>query len=490
MTLFKRIIALIVFASTVLTAIACAENTDTDEHITERITESTTDDGRIYPDLPEETFDNKEFWILQWYRGENHPHNYFEYYVEEEIGEVLNDAIYFRNKTIEDRYKVVIKADGVENPAETIRMSTASFDFKHHFVADIPRRLLGYSMSGEYLELSTIPYLDISKPWWNENSQKAFSMNGRLYVISGDYVLYEKQRVFAIIFNRDMADEFHLGDLYAVAQKGNWTVEEMLRCVKIVTEDVNSDGWMDYDDDRFGFMSGSYTYISSLLFGMGNRFSEKDSEDIPYMVAKSERMYDSIEKLSGVIFSDNTLWGEVVTNNWVKAHSPAFVFNSGNTLFYHEILYDARNMDTDIEYGILPQPKYDSEQTDYYTTVQYGNSGAIAIPKNNNDLDFTGIILEALAAESRYTTYPTFVETVLKVKDTPDEQAKKMLDVIFDGIVYDVADAFDFGGIVNIFNNKLYHSKQNNMYSNYDNIERYILDALEDTVDRYEELEY
>jgi hypothetical protein len=296
--------------------------------------------------------------------------------------------------------------------------------------------------------------------------------------------------VFAIILNRDRAEEFHLGDLYAVAQKGNWTVEEMLRCVKIVTEDVNSDGWMDYDDDRFGFMSGSYTYISSLLFGMGNRFSEKDSEDIPYMVAKSERMYDSIEKLSGVIFSDNTLWGEVVTNNWVKAHSPAFVFNSGNTLFYHEILYDARNMDTDIEYGILPQPKYDSEQTDYYTTVQYGNSGAIAIPKNNNDLDFTGIILEALAAESRYTTYPTFVETVLKVKDTPDEQAKKMLDVIFDGIVYDVADAFDFGGIVNIFNNKLYHSKQNNMYSSYDNIERYILDALEDTVDRYEELEY
>lgn len=488
--MLKRIIAALILASVMLSAMSCVQNSVDGDETTEELTETQPDDERIYPDLPEETFDNKEFWLLQWYRGEGHPHNYFEYYVEEELGEVLNDAIYFRNKTIEDRYDVVIKADGVENPAETIRTSIASFDFKYHFVADIPRRLLAYSTNGEYLELNGIPYIDTSMPWWNENSQKAFSMNGRLYVISGDYVLYEKQRVFAIIFNRDMAEEFHLPDLYQTAEKGNWTVDEMLRCVKIVTEDVNSDGWMDYNDDRFGFMSGSYTYISSLLFGMGNRFSEKDAEDIPYMVAKSEKMYDSIEKIGGVVFSNDTLWGEVVTNNWTKAHSPAFVFNSGNALFYHEILYDARSMDTDIEYGILPLPKYDNEQEDYYTTVQYGNSGAIAIPKNNNDLEFTGIMLEALSAESRYTTFPTFVETVLKVKETPDEQAKKMLDIVFDGIVYDVADAFDFGGIAYIMNEKLYRTKQNNFYSSYDNIERYIEDALEQTVDRYKDLEF
>ena len=486
----NRVMAILILAGTVLTAISCASASDVTDGVSEESGEEITQDGRIYPDLPDDTYDNKEFWILQWYRGEGHPHNYFEYYVEEEIGEVLNDTIYARNKAIEDRYDVVIKADGVENPAETVRMMTASFDFKYHVLADIPRRLLSYSTNGEYLELNGIPYLDTSMPWWNENSQKAFSMNGRLYVMSGDYVLYEKQRVFVVIYNRDMAEQFHLPDLYVTAEKGEWTVEQMLRYVKAVTEDLNSDNRMNYDDDRFGFMSGSYTYISSLLFGMGNRFSEKDGEDIPYMVAKSERMYDSIEKLGGVIFSNDTLWGEVVTNNWVKAHSPAFVFNSGNVLFYHEILYDARKMDTDVEYGILPQPKYDEQQDGYYTTVQYGNSGAIAIPKSNTDLEFTGIILEALAAESRYTTYPTFVETVLKVKDTPDEQAKKMLDIIFDGIVYDVADAFDFGGIVNVFNNKLYQTKQNNMYSNYDNIERYILDALEATVERYKDLEY
>lgn len=62
--------------------------------------ETEVSDTRIYPDLPEKNFAGAEFRLMQWYRGENHMHNYFEFYSEGENGEILNDTVYKRNRTI------------------------------------------------------------------------------------------------------------------------------------------------------------------------------------------------------------------------------------------------------------------------------------------------------------------------------------------------------------------------------------------------------
>ncbi|MDD4773871.1 MAG: hypothetical protein PHZ09_09770 [Eubacteriales bacterium] len=443
---------------------------------------------RLYPDLPEENFDGSEFRLMQWFRGENHIHNYFEYYTESEDGEVLNDTVYARNRTIEEKYNIIITAEGAEDPSKTCITLINAGDFRYHFCADIPQRLAVNSISGYFYELNSVPYLDISMPWRNGRAQKGFSVGGKLYIITGDYVLYEKQRVFAMFFNRDMADDYNLPDLYRTSADGNWIVELLNDYTALTSSDLNGDGNMVHSDDRFGVLSGSYTYISALLFGMGNTMSAKDEEDMPVLSLNNERLIESIDNISDIIFGKNIAWGEIVTDNWSSAHSPQFMFEEGRAMFYYEVIQVARMLDTDIAYGIIPLPKYDYGQDDYLTTIQYGNSGAISIPVNNPEIEMTGILLEALAAESTYTTLPVFIEVVLKTKKAPDERAPLMLDIIYKGIVYDIVEAFDFGKVTALLNKDLYDAKANNFMSGYAAREEAIQSALGKTIEAYQNI--
>ena len=89
---------------------------------------------------------------------------------------------------------------------------------------------------------------------------------------------------------------------------------------------------------------------------------------------------------------------------------------------------------SDIEYGFLPMPKLDEHQDEYITgsnDVPYG------VPVTNKDLDFTGFMLEAMAAEGHRTILPAYFEVALKQKFASDEESAKMLDIIAEGRVID-----------------------------------------------------
>jgi len=60
------------------------------------------------------------------------------------------------------------------------------------------------------------------------------------------------------------------------------------------------------------------------------------------------------------------------------------------------------------------------------------------VPSNAPNPERTGIILEALAAESRNTVIPAYKETCLKTKFARDDESLGMLDIIFDNVVVDL----------------------------------------------------
>lgn len=101
------------------------------------------------------------------------------------------------------------------------------------------------------------------------------------------------------------------------------------------------------------------------------------------------------------------------------------------------------------EFGILPLPKYSDDQKNYCSPVQCYGGSVISVPLNAEDTSRTGIILEALSAESRYTVIPAFYDIVLKNKNTRDEQSKEMLDIILDTRIYDVGVFYDFAHFPN-----------------------------------------
>ncbi|MBQ3126277.1 MAG: hypothetical protein IJC15_04335, partial [Clostridia bacterium] len=102
---------------------------------------------------------------------------------------------------------------------------------------------------------------------------------------------------------------------------------------------------------------------------------------------------------------------------------------------------NAANMES--EYGIVPNPKFDETQENYYHCPDIHTS-MVTIPSANatEDLERLGILLEALAYESHKTTYPAYYETIIKLRRAVVPELGEMMDIIKDSINYELSDQF------------------------------------------------
>jgi hypothetical protein len=55
----------------------------------------------------------------------------------------------------------------------------------------------------------------------------------------------------------------------------------------------------------------------------------------------------------------------------------------------------------------------------------------MAVPVTFSDLERTGIVLEALCAESRARVRPAYYDKMLKTKIARDDESEEMLDIMF-----------------------------------------------------------
>lgn len=121
-------------------------------------------------------------------------------------------------------------------------------------------------------------------------------------------------------------------------------------------------------------------------------------------------------------------------NDTVYSRNYTVVFTGGwfgDTDFYREV---------DFDFGVLPYPKYDEEQTNYQTRVGTG-APVVAIPVTTKDPSMVSAVLEVMSAEGYYQMRPAYFDTALKNKYSRDEQTREMIDLITGNI------SVDFGTI-------------------------------------------
>jgi hypothetical protein len=117
------------------------------------------------------------------------------------------------------------------------------------------------------------------------------------------------------------------------------------------------------------------------------------------------------------------------------------------------------------EYGMLPLPKWDENQTNYYT-MSPGEHTVLAVPKTVKDVEFVGTIVEALSAESYKQVTPTLYEIALKTRYLRDNESKEILDIIIDGRMYEFGYLYDgFQGFAFMLSGML--GQNNNNFESY-----------------------
>lgn len=445
--LFAAILSGLVFIS--LIAGCAADDPDTSAETTAAGEITAEEETRIYPDLPDVKYDGYEYtfysWLIEDWR------TWLDIDTDELDGEIINDAVYNRNLTIENKYDVKITCiydQYLTYEANVTKNVRAGDDFADVLLSmghDIPRL---YNQNVFY-NLLNVPHLGFDKPWWDQNATESFTLAGYMPFGVSDLTLLDKGVTSCVYFNKQLAQDYSLGNLYELVYNNEWVFDKIIELGKKVSQDINGDSVYD-QNDIFGLVCDDDP-VFMLFNGGGGRHITKDGEGYPQLSFANEYNFTMIKYYLESIMYDETLTYNASFNDTIKKAYDMFADNQGLFLFmYLNTAVRLRNMETD--FGILPIPKYQASQDNYGCAVSVFGTNLISVPLTSQDLDRTGVILEALSAESRYTVIPAFYDVVLKDKFTRDVESTDMLDIIISSRVYDVGD---FYGLANFPDNFL-----------------------------------
>ena len=455
----KKTLALILSALMLFSFSACSENSsDTgetkagSETTTQTSTEETTSedvaDERIKPDIPESAdFNGDDIRFLHWYvSGWEETVRYNrDIYSEGLNGEAINDAVYNRNIKIEDAYKVNISLDCqvVADVASIVIQQVTSGDTTYDVVYQVLSNAPMLIQKSYFHNLLEVPNIDLEKPWWDQNCVNSLSTNGILPLASTSINVNDKDATAAIAFNKTFAANNQLEDIYTLVREGKWTYDKLAELAELCYNDSNGDGTMT-PDDIYGFLGGR-DVIDSLYHGSGSQFVTKNEDDEFAFTFGTERDIDAVCKGIDIV---NSAW--YFNHHAWSNQSDIFyrqLFETGHGLFFWMRLDDVTNMRAgDADFGIIPIPKYEEAQDNYYSLVSQHTTGLMSIPITcaGDALEELGIILEAMAAESHYTLIPEYIETSLKTKNSRDAESADMLDIIISNRVFDPMNVYAF----------------------------------------------
>lgn len=385
------------------------------------------DDG-----LPDVNYDGADCRVGYLDNQSDADHILVDDWIAEELnGEAINDSVYNRNQTVAERFHVAMRMIPVAASAfaDTVSQQVMADEDVYDLLVLHNASFTKLLYTGAFLRLDELDALDFTKPWWCADSVSSYSYDGRLYCANGmatavSMVGYTN----AVFFNKDMAAEYSLENLYDVVREGRWTAEYFKKVCADVYVDVNGDGKANAGD-RLGIHI-PYGPVHGYVWNLGGKYVDT-VDGTPTLQIGTERM----EKLYET-FREMLTWDGVFQK---KGWEPD-IYIKGNTLFAQCCLtWGDGFRELDFASGILPAFKLDETQP-FYTTG--GGGSPQAILTTNRDPQRAAILTEAINAESYKQVIPAVYEQTARHKLAPDEDSTEMIDLIMAHLTFDGSFVF------------------------------------------------
>lgn len=443
------------------------ETTETDTNAVETAadTESlavTDMEGRlaVTDGLPEKDFGGANYTILGYNLSGG------TMVAEELNGEAFNDAVYNRNAGVEERFQVKLQVDYDHDylaASTALKNTVLAGESTYDLVAYQYVQMGSDVVSNVYLNFRDVPYIDFEKPWWNYSTDELLTYKGRTFLALGSLSLSNISGSNCIYYNQGIAEQYELEDIFAVVNEGRWTLDKLLEFSDVVYKDVNGDGVRD-EGDQYGFvysrkgdMGGIQVYDKLIcdFDSEGNLMLDKYYD---------EKLVSIVEKLYDIQYNHPSVWSEEKWNLGID------LFVDGTVLagFGNLSMSQWGLRETEIDYAIIPIPKWDEAQEKYYTCV---GGDAQAVIQTAGDLEKIGVITEALNAESWRTCESAYYENTIKYKTARQEENIAVLDMMMENRVYDFATVYggwsEQGGGANFWIYQLLNSDSTDIASYY-----------------------
>ena len=383
-------------------------------------------------DIPEVNFNGEAFKVLI---REETKH---EMTSPEVTGDLVGDAVYNREIAVEDRLGVAIDVHTIKG----------NWDFRNDFITHVSNSILGgdhefdmimthnayiasMTLRGLATDLNELEEIDFSKKWWCQKYVENIAINGSVYSAMGDIGVSLYEYLEATYFNKKIAEEHKITDLYETVQSGNWTLAKMMEYVKQVSADLNGDGKLD-QNDLFGLAIDNHNVRYAATVWQ-TEITKETGDGKRAFNLPNERYINCYESLYHAIYDNEQVLSDASNVHGLK------MFTNDQLLFFTERLSRAAHMkEMESEYGIIPFPKYDENQTEYVSATRDSHSG-LMVANNIQNPALVGTTIEALCMYGYQEVTPAYYETTLKLKYLSDETAMSMLDLIRDNVDFDFA---------------------------------------------------
>ena len=384
-------------------------------------------DGDHSPNVPADVkFDGETFSILIGSTGQH-------MYAEEETSNIVNDTVYNDNLNVEDRFGITLNivkggydatGGGQSEATAQFRSLIEANDTTYHAFMHVQHNgMPQMTLERYFVDWNTLPYIDLEEEWWYQNITKDLCFGDKVYVMTGDYARYIDS-IDCLVFNKQIFDELGLEYPYQDVLDGTWTWDKFEELVAQGAKDLNGDGQMTKEDDRWGLVGWGYELCPALLVSSGFAPLQKDADNMPVLnqnVDEAHEIYGRIVDL----FAD----GKKAFSELQDYGGQINTFTEGRAMFKDVFMGAVTGFsECEFDFGILPYPKWD-ENSEYQN--RSSNMTALTyIPVTNANLEMTGAVLEEMAFQGAKNLTPAYFDQVLTVKNTRDVESEAMLPII------------------------------------------------------------
>ena len=382
---------------------------------------------------------------------------------EEDSDDPIKSAVFRRNMTLQEKYHCTIaQVESNTTSADAKKAINANTD-EYQVLRCDTQGTLGLAQANLLKDLNSIDGLDMKNPWWDQNLVTNCSIGGKLFFSTGDISIMDNDATWVMMFNKKLINDLDLESPYDLVRNNQWTYDKMYEMMQQAHADVNGNGKVDYDVDSFGFVTHNSS-LGAFYYAAGLKVIEKDADDMPYFPEQNAEYVNLVLDKSIKLWTDKTITWSADRDGYGAVELQE-IFEEGRGLFLGEVMQLVfRLREMEIDFGLIPFPKYSSEQTNYGHFV-HSTSAMLSIPANCKNVDKIGQFVEAMAYESMYTLTPAYYETALTGKYFRDPESNDMLTIILQSRTFDLGSThmFNWGSVASAFTELL--AKGSNAYA-------------------------
>lgn len=426
-----RLLALLLSALMVLTAVACGTGEETLETTAANSGNESEGETEYKPDIPVKNYDCDFNFVAS---GSSVPRDVIAIEDMEDIkaGD-LETAVYERGLKIKDHLGVSLvyqdAGSWTEYAANVSKTVQAGNDDYQMVLTHVYQGVTDLITSNALYDIGELDSVNLEAPYWATELMEEVKVNDKYLIGYNDFCLAD---VKIIVFNKDLMNQYNMKAPYDSVRNMTWTLDQLIEMSSTVSAD-NGDGKWD-NQDTYGISGWGWVPLISFVTASDMKIVDRNDVD-DFEIAyenNSEKLINLIDKILAMYQADYSyFWKSTDNGNADKMLN----FSDGKTLFQltdNKALVPLR--EEDIRFGILPYPLWDTNQTEYKSLNW---NGIFGVPGSIRNPEMVGDVLELMGyytADVKTAYYEKLLGS--KLAESPEDA--EMLDIVWNSQVSDV----------------------------------------------------